>query len=83
MARFIAPEQCLHSILSSDFEVGLERLVLRCSGVEQYKRRGPAFVEPRLFFNCSSQLDLLRDAKCVVDLDSQVAHGAFELGMSQ
>ena len=53
------------------------------SGVEQCKRRGPAFVEPRLFFNFSSQLDLLGDAKCVVDLDAQIADGAFELGMSQ
>jgi hypothetical protein len=30
-----------------------------------------------------SEFDLLRDAEGVVDLDAEIAHGAFELGMPE
>jgi len=45
------------------------------------KYSGP--VRDRAAFVLTSQLDLLRDAECIVDLDAEIADSAFELRMPE
>jgi hypothetical protein len=47
------------------------------------EHRGPAHRRAATSSYLSSQLDLLRDAERVIDLDAKVADGAFELRMPE